>query len=415
MPRLSNRAKETFISPFRKMLPIAAETKKRGIEVFHLNIGQPDFDIPESAWDAFRKIDKKGIPYGQAEGQWNYRKKLCSYYRSKGQNVKPEEIVVTTGASEGILFSLLTVADAGDSVLIPQPYYANYLGFCQMAGVKINPLLTYFENDFSLPDLGEIEKTISPETRAIILCNPNNPTGKVYTPADLKKLVPLLEKYDLFLIMDEAYREFVYDGIPFGSALDLPEIQERVIVIESASKRFNACGLRVGGVIARNHEIIEGISRYARLRLSPPVIGQWLAQYSLQASDEYFEKVLQEYDQRRNLLLEKFQEHPHIQVNAPEGGFYLFLKLPILNSDHFCEWLLRDFRYRNATVMLSPGTGFYSTEQHGKNEVRIAYVLDHEKLNRAADCLIEALRIYDYTDKKLLQAQPALTLEEPGS
>ena len=409
MPKLSRRAQDTFISPFRKMLPIAAETKKQGVKVFHLNIGQPDFDIPESAWKAFRKIDKKGIPYGQAEGQLKYRKKLCAYYRSKGHDVEPREIVVTTGASEGILFSLLTIADAGDSVLIPQPYYANYLGFCQMAGVRINPILTSFEDGFALPLPEQIEKNISPNTRAILLCNPNNPTGKVYTLPDLKKIVPLLEKHDLFLIMDEAYREFVYDDIPYGSTLDLAGIRDRVIVIESASKRFNACGLRVGGVISRNPDIIEGVSRYARLRLSPPVIGQWLAQYSLQASEMYFDTVLQEYDQRRKLLMKKFQDYPQIRVNAPEGGFYLFMQLPILNSDHFCEWLLKDFRHQNATVMLSPGTGFYSSPGLGNNEVRIAYVLKQENLKRAADCLIEALNVYEYTDRRLLQEQPVGT------
>lgn len=394
MPQLSERVKETFASPFRKFLPLAQQAKDRGTTVIHLNIGQPDFLMPKGSLDGIADDYLKYIPYGDAEGQMPLRKAWCGYYEKFGVTLNPEELIITCGASEGIYFTLMAIADAGDQIIVPEPFYANYNGFCQMAGVEIVSLFSSIEDGFPIPDIAAFEQAIGPKSKAILLSNPNNPSGKVYSPEMLKLLADLVKKHNLFLLVDEAYSEFVYEGFEFKSALTLKGIEQHVVVIDSISKRFNACGVRVGAIVSRNTDLLQHIARYSRLRLSPPMLGQTFATRALQLPEKYHIDLREEFAERRATVLKRLDEMDHVLYHAPEGAFYLFVQLPIDDSDRFCAWLLTDFTYQGKTVMLSPGTGFYATPGKGKNEVRIAYILEKGQLEEAMDCLANALEVY---------------------
>lgn len=392
MPRISQRASAIFESPFRKYLPLAAGAKARGVDVIHLNIGQPDFRMPEID---FATLDFKDyVPYGHAEGEAALRQAWCRYNRRFDIHLDPEHLLITTGASEGILFALLAVADVGGEVIVPEPFYANYNGFAQMAGLEIKPIFSSITKGFAIPVKEEFEQEIGPSTKAILLSNPNNPSGKVYSKETLEDLASLARKHELFLIVDEAYSEFLYEGFDFYSALRLEDVDDNVIVVDSVSKRFNGCGIRVGAIASRNEEIIEHIARFGRLRLSPPMLGQKIALAALSLDRDYHQPVVKEFASRRDLLLSRLSQLPDVIFHAPEGAFYMLVRLPIQDSEHFCAWLLTDFQYEGKTVMLSPGTGFYATAQKGTDEVRIAYILGKERLSPAMDCLEKALQVY---------------------
>ncbi|MCB0689597.1 MAG: pyridoxal phosphate-dependent aminotransferase [Saprospiraceae bacterium] len=394
MPHLSQRVKDTFASPFRKFLPLAQQAKDRGTQVIHLNIGQPDFLMPKGSLDGIADDYLKFIPYGEAEGQMPLRNAWCSYYEKFGVRISQEELIITCGASEGIYFTLMAIADAGDEIIVPEPFYANYNGFCQMAGVNIVSLFSSIEDGFPIPDIESFEKAIGPRTKGILLSNPNNPSGKVYNLQMLKSLASLVKKYNLFLLVDEAYSEFVYDGFEFFPALTLEGIEQNVVVIDSISKRFNACGVRVGAIASRNTDLLQHIARYSRLRLSPPMLGQTFATRALKLPESYHIHLREEFAERRAIILKRLDQLDQVLYHAPEGAFYLFVQLPIDDSDRFCAWLLTDFSYQGKTVMLSPGTGFYATPGKGKNEVRIAYILEGNMLEQAMDCLENALATY---------------------
>lgn len=394
MPELSERVKSTFASPFRKFLPLAQEAKARGTKVIHLNIGQPDFLMPKGSLDGIAEDYLKFIPYGDAEGQMPLRKSWCEYYKKFGVSLSAEELMITSGASEAIYFTLMSIADPGDEIIVPEPFYANYNGFCQMAGVEIVSLFSSIEDGFPIPDIEAFEKAISPRTKAILLSNPNNPSGKVYSLDMLNSLADLVKRHNLFLLVDEAYSEFVYEGFEFNSALTLTGLEHNVVVIDSISKRFNACGVRVGAISSRNTDLLHHVARYARLRLSPPMLGQTFATHALKLPDEYHVHLREDFAERRATILRRLDQMENVLYHAPEGAFYLFVKLPIDDSDKFCAWLLTDFSFQGKTVMLSPGTGFYATPGKGKDEVRIAYILEKDALDEAMDCLANALTTY---------------------
>ena len=402
MPRISNRAVEVFESPFRKYLPLAENAKKRGIDVIHLNIGQPDFKMPEIDFAKLGFTDY--IPYGNAEGEEELRKAWCNYNKRFGIDLDPNHLLITTGASEGILFSLLAVADAGDEIIVPEPFYANYNGFCQIAGLEIKPIFSSIAEGFAIPSLEAFEEAINPKTKAILLSSPNNPSGKVYSKSTLLALGELVKRHNLFLIVDEAYSEFLYEGFEFFSALRIKQLEDHIIVVDSVSKRFNGCGIRVGAVASRNTQMIDHIARYARLRLSPPMVGQQISLAALRLDSAYHIPIVKEYASRRSLLLSRLQELDNVLFHAPEGAFYMLVRLPIDDSEHFCSWLLTDFDHDGFTVMLSPGTGFYATPGKGLDEVRIAYILNKERLAMAMDCLQDALQIYPGVEKPAQQA-----------
>ena len=394
MPQFSLRVHETFASPFRKFVPLADEAKARGVKVIHLNIGQPDFLMPEEALHALQSEQPPFIPYGPASGILEVRKAWCQYYQKFGVNLDPEDLMISTGASEAIYFTLLAIADAGDEIIIPEPFYANYNGFCQMAGVKIVPLYSSLEEGFPIPSQEAFEAVITPRTKAIMLSNPNNPSGKVYSRETLLSLVELARKHDIFLLVDEAYSEFVYDDFEFHSALSLPDGDEHVVVIDSISKRFNACGVRVGFVATRNRDLLTQIVKYCRLRLSAPMLGQSFAKSALALSETYHQNLLADFTIRRATILQRLCQMPEVTYHTPEGAFYIFVKLPIDDADAFCAWLLTDFQHEGKTVMLSPGTGFYATPGKGVDEIRIAYMIETRHLHQAMDCLEVALATY---------------------
>ncbi len=402
MPQLSERVKITFASPFRKFLPLAQAAKDRGTRVIHLNIGQPDFLMPKNSLDGLADEYLKFIPYGDAEGQMPLRDAWCNYYKKFDISINTNELIITCGASEGIYFTLMSVADAGDEIIVPEPFYANYNGFCQMAGVEIVSLFSSIEDGFPIPDIAAFEAAIGPKTKAILLSNPNNPSGKVYNRQMLELLADLVKKHHLYLLVDEAYSEFIYEDFEFTSALTLSGIDQNVVVIDSISKRFNACGVRVGAIASRNVDLLQHIARYSRLRLSPPMLGQTFATRALQISPEYHIHLREEFAERRTTILNRLDQMDDVVYHAPEGAFYMFVQLPIDDSDKFCAWLLTDFSYEGKTVMLSPGTGFYATPGKGKDEVRIAYILEKDFLEQAMDCLQNALAVYPGTRKNLL-------------
>ena len=394
MPKFSDRAQATFASPFRKFIPLADDAKARGTEVIHLNIGQPDFLMPQVAAKASKEKHTEFIPYGPAAGLPSVRAAWCAYYKKFSISVAVEDLMITTGASEGIFFTLLGICDPGDQVIVPEPFYANYNGFCQMAGVEIVPLFSSIDEGFPIPDLAAFEQAIGPRSKAILLSNPNNPSGKIYSEETLYALLELAIRHDIFLMIDEAYSEFVYDDFKYRSALTLDGGSKHIIVIDSISKRFNACGVRVGCIVTKNHALLEQIVKYSRLRLSPPMLGQAFAESALQLDTTYHEALLRDFTSRRATLIKRLSQLPAVSFHKPEGAFYILVRLPIDDSDAFCAWLLTDFVHEGRTVMLSPGTGFYATPGKGLDEVRIAYMIKETSIEQAMDCLEAALMVY---------------------
>lgn len=381
-------------SPIRKLVPYAEKAKKAGIKVFHLNIGQPDIETPEVALNAIRSFDDKVVEYSHSAGILSYREKLTEYYSKYNIDITPEEIIVGAGASEALLFTMNTCLDTGDEIIIPEPFYANYNGFAINAGINVVPIHSDIESGFALPPISEFEKSITPRTKAILICNPNNPTGYLYSREEMEALSDLVLKYDLYLITDEVYREFCYDGREHYSAMYLEGIENNVVMVDSVSKRYSACGFRVGCMISRNKEVIQTALKFAQARLSPPTFGQVAAEAAVDTPDEYFEAVLEEYHKRREVVVESINNIEGAYCPNPKGAFYVVARLPIDNSDRFCQWLLEDFSYRGETVMFAPASGFYSTPGMGKDEVRISYVLNVEELKRSMECLEEALKVY---------------------
>jgi len=394
MPSISKRGVEVPLSPFRKLVPIADRVKAEGKHVYHLNIGQPDIETPAAAMAKVKETDLKILAYSAAAGNASYRAKLVEYYARFGAEVTADQVIVTTGASEAIQFLFMACMDHGDEMVVPEPFYANYNGFAHIADINVVPVTCALEDGFSLPDAKAFEAVITPKTKAIFITNPNNPTGCFYPEKALKELAQVVKKYDLYLFVDEVYREFCYDGQDFFSVLRLEEIENNVVVIDSVSKRYSACGARVGAMVTRNEELIEAVVKYAKLRLSPPGLGQILAEGALEMDDSYMNEVKEEYDRRRNVVFERLQKMEGVISYLPGGAFYCFAEFPVENADHFCQWLLEKFEHKGATVMLSPGEGFYATPGLGVNQVRIAYVLNPTDLHAAMDCLEEALKVY---------------------
>jgi aspartate aminotransferase len=381
-------------SPIRKLVPFSEEAKRKGRKVYHLNIGQPDIPTPDVAFNALRNLNLKVIEYSHSAGNESYRRKLAEYYRKNGINIDHTELLITTGGSEAILFSLMSCINPGDEVITPEPYYANYNGFAITAGVKIVPVTSYIKNDFALPPISEIEKKITPATRGIIICNPNNPTGYLYSKKELLHIREIVKEHDLFLFSDEAYREFCYDGAEHISAMKLEGIENNVIMLDSVSKRYSECGIRIGALITKNKDVISTALKFAQARLSPPGLGQIAAEASIETPPEYFKEVNEEYTARRNFLVETLNKIPGVYCPKPKGAFYTVVKLPVHDADDFARWLLEEFEYKNQTVMIAPASGFYSTPGYGKNEARIAYVLRIDDLKNAMLVLAEALKVY---------------------
>ncbi len=394
MPSISKRGNEMPSSPIRKLVPFSEAAKKRGVKVYHLNIGQPDIKTPQVAIDAIKNIDREVLEYSDSAGIPEYREKLTHYYKQQNINVKKEDILVTTGGSEAFIFAFFCCFNPGDEIIIPEPFYANYSSFANAMGIVIKPISSKFEDDFSLPPIAEFEKLITPITKGIFICNPNNPTGYLYSEEELKQLSDIVLKYNLFLLSDEVYREFCYDGNNHFSALNLEGLEENVILIDSVSKRYSECGIRIGSLVSRNKEILKVTTKFAQARLSPPLLGQIAACASLDVAPEYSKGVYDEYLNRRNVLVEGLNKIPGVKSLTPKGAFYTMTKLPVENSDDFCQWILSDFEYEGQTVMMAPGSGFYSTPNLGNDEVRIAYVLNEEELNKALLVIEKALEVY---------------------
>jgi aspartate aminotransferase len=394
MPKISKKGQMMPESPIRKLVPYAEAAKKKGRKVYHLNIGQPDIETPKIALDAIRSFDQKVVAYSHSAGILSYREKLCEYYRKHDIDITPDEIIVGAGASEAILFAMNSCLDGGDEIIIPEPFYANYNGFAINAGVKVKPIFSDISTGFALPPIADFEKAITERTKAILICNPNNPTGYLYSQQELETLRDIVEKHDLFLITDEVYREFCYDGLTHYSAMYLKGIEDHVIMIDSVSKRYSACGFRIGCMISKNKEVMSTALKFAQARLSPPSFGQVAAEAAVDTPDSYFDAVGVEYLARRNVVVESINNIPGAHCPVPKGAFYVVASLPIDDSDKFCRWLLEDFEYENSTVMFAPASGFYSTEGRGKDEVRISYVLNVEDLKKSMKCLEEALKVY---------------------
>ncbi|MBN1132883.1 MAG: pyridoxal phosphate-dependent aminotransferase [Bacteroidales bacterium] len=394
MPRISNKGVSMPPSPIRKLVPFAEEAKRKGRKVYHLNIGQPDIPTPEGAIQAIRNLSDRVIEYSHSAGHEGYRKKLSDFYRKIGLDVDYSDILVTTGGSEAITFSLMSTTDPGDEVIVPEPFYANYNGFSIASGVRIVPVTSVIENGFALPPAEEFEKLITPRTKAILICNPNNPTGYLYSQKELERLGEIVKKHDLYLFSDEVYREFCYDGAVHFSVLKLKGLDEHVIMTDSVSKRYSMCGVRIGTLVSRNKSIISTALKFAQARLSPPSLGQLAGEAALNTPDSYFTGVYDEYIERRNFMVEALNHIPGVICPKPKGAFYTVVHLPVDDSDKFSQWILSDFDYHNQTVMIAPASGFYATPGLGRQEVRIAYVLKKEDLKNAIETLAEALRIY---------------------
>lgn len=380
-------------SPIRKLVPYSEEAKKKGIKVHHMNIGQPDIETPPSIIQAVKDSEIKVLAYSHSAGNESYRKKLCSYYKKLGLDISPDQIIITAGGSEGIIFGLMSCMDPGDEVIIPEPFYANYNGFAVMAGVKIIPITSSIETGFSLPPISDFEKLITPRTKGILICNPNNPTGYLYSKEEMKSLEEICLKHNLYFFSDEAYREFCYEGHAM-SALELTSIQDQVIIFDTISKRYSACGARIGAFITKNKDVYDTAMKFAQARLSPPGLAQILAEAALDLPDNYFDIPKAAYQSRRDLLVKRLNAMNGVVCPNPGGAFYVIAKLPIDDGDRFCQWLLESFTHNNQTVMLAPASGFYNTSGLGKNEVRLAYVINENDINQAMDCLEEALKIY---------------------
>ena len=394
MPNISKRGKACPASPIRKLVPYSDEAKKRGIKVYHLNIGQPDIETPENVLEKIRHMDLKVIEYSHSAGILSYRKKLVEYYKRVGIEVTPDEMIVTTGGSEGILFAMLVCLNPGDEIIIPEPFYANYNGFAIAAGIVVKPIESFIDDGFGLPPRRAVEEAITPRTKAIMICNPNNPTGYLYSKEELLLLRDIVRQHNLYLFSDEVYREFCYDGKQHYSVMNLEGIDQNVVLLDSISKRYSACGVRIGVMISKNKEIINTAMKFAQARLSPPTFGQIAGEEAVNTPDSYLVKVLAEYVQRRNIVVESINKMEGCFCPIPGGAFYAVARLPIDDSDKFCQWLLEDFSFEGQTVMLAPATGFYSTPGRGKDEVRISYVLNLTDLKNAMKCLEEGLKAY---------------------
>lgn len=394
MPQISQRGKEMPASPIRKLVPYAEEAKRRGVKVYHLNIGQPDIPTPEIALNAVRTMKEKVIEYSHSAGIETYRRKLAEYYKKMGINIEYTDLIITTGGSEAISFAFNSALNPGDEVIIPEPYYANYNAFAKMAGVVLKPIFSHIDNGFALPPIADFEKVITPKTKGIAICNPNNPTGYLYSKEELETLATLIKKYDLYLFSDEVYREFCYDGNEHFSALNLKGIEDNVIMVDSVSKRYSACGVRIGCIVSRNKELMTTALKFAQARLSPPSLGQILAEGALETDKKYFDEVYNEYIARRNFMCSELNKMKGVKTPVPKGAFYSIVELPIDDSDKFCQWMLSDFSYKQQTVMMAPATGFYATPGLGKNQVRMAYVLKIEDLKNAMETLAEGLKVY---------------------
>jgi aspartate aminotransferase len=394
MPAISNRGEELPESAIRKLVPYAEKAKSQGRKVYHLNIGQPDIKTPQHAIERIRNFNFDLIPYGHSFGNDTYRAKLAQYYRDRNLEVDASQILITTGGSEAISFAFMVCFNPGEEVIIPEPFYANYQSFAIANNVVIKPLTSHIENGFQLPSIAEFEKVIGPNTKGIFICNPNNPTGYVYTREELLQLQELVLKYDLFLIADEVYSEFVYDGKLHYSVLELNRIRENVVMVDSVSKRFSACGIRIGSLVSKNKKVIQTIAKLAMARLCPPMLGQVVAEAAVDSPPEYMEDVYQEYLQRRDYFINALNEIDGVFSSMPMGAFYSMVRLPIDDSDRFCQWMLEEFEHKGATVMMAPASGFYSTPGIGNNQVRVAYVLNREDLKEAVECLKMALEVY---------------------
>ena len=394
MPNISERGQSMPESPIRKLVPFAESAKKKGRTVYHLNIGQPDIETPEVALDAVKNIDLNVIEYSHSAGIESYRRGLADYYNNHGLNVSFEDILVTTGGSEALLFAFNSCLNPGDEVIIPEPFYANYNGFATTAGVNIVPVTANINDGFALPPISEFEKLITPNTKAILICNPGNPTGYLYSKEELETLRDIVKKHNLYLFADEVYREFCYDGKTHYSVFNLEGIDNNIIVVDSVSKRYSMCGARIGAFISKNKEIVATALKYAQARLSPPTLGQIAGEAALKTPQRYFDEVIEEYVERRDILINGLNSIEGVVCPNPGGAFYAVAQLPVENAEDFCQWLLEEFEYNNQTVMVAPAAGFYATKGLGKQEVRIAYVLQKELLVNAVECLKQALQVY---------------------
>ena len=393
MLQISHRGQEMPASPIRKLVPFAEAAKKKGTKVFHLNIGQPDIETPKMCLDAVRNADFTVLEYSHSAGNESYRKKLVQYYAKNNIEVSANQIIITTGGSEAILFGFMACLDAGDEVIIPEPFYANYNGFAIQADVAVKPITSSIKTGFALPPIEDFEKAITPKTKAIIVCNPNNPTGYLYSAAEMETLKQIVLKHDLYLFADEAYREFCYEGT-HTSAMHLKGAEQHVVLMDTISKRYSACGGRIGALVTKNSDVLGAAMKFAQARLSPPFYAQILGEAAVDLPDNYFDSTRAEYKRRRDTIVKRLNAMPGVFCPNPGGAFYAMASLPIDNSDAFCQWLLQEFSHEGKTIMLAPATGFYSTPGLGSNEVRLAYVLNVEDINRAMDCLEVALLQY---------------------
>lgn len=394
MPHISERAVQMPQSPIRKLAPLATAAENRGIKIYHLNIGQPDLKTPEEGLDILRHIGRDILEYSPSQGFLSYRRKLVDYYHRYNISLTPDDIIITTGGSEAVLFAFMSCLNPGDEIIVPEPAYANYMAFAISAGARIRTVSTTIEEGFSLPKVEKFEELINERTRAILICNPNNPTGYLYTRREMNQIRDLVKKHDLYLFSDEVYREFIYTGSPYISACHLEGIEQNVILIDSVSKRYSECGIRIGALITKNEEVRNAVMKFCQARLSPPLLGQLVAEASIDTSEDYLREMYDEYVERRNCLIDGLNKIPGVYSPIPMGAFYTMARLPIDDTERFCAWCLEEFSYENETIMMAPGAGFYTTPGAGHNEVRIAYVLNKHDLERALFILGRALEAY---------------------
>ena len=394
MPKISTKGGLMPLSPIRKLVPFAEQAKKEGVKVFHLNIGQPDIKTPEVALNAIRNSNLEVLEYSRSEGSETYREKLSEYYRKNNIQIDADNIIITTGGSEALLFTFGSIMDLGDEVIIPEPFYANYNGFSIAQGVKVVPVFSGIDSNFALPPIADFEALITPRTKAILICNPGNPTGYLYSKNEIQQLAAIVKKHDLFLIADEVYREFTYDGLEHYSVMQEEGIETNAIIIDSVSKRYSMCGARIGCIVTRNKSVLNTAMKFAQARLSPPTYGLIASEAALDTPNNYFSEVISEYVERRNVLIKELKKIDGVKVATPNGAFYCIVELPVLNTDDFAQWMLESFRLNNQTIMVAPAAGFYSTPGLGKNQVRIAYVINKEDLKTAVAILKAALNEY---------------------
>ena len=406
MPTISTKGLNMPSSPIRKLVPYADAAKKRGTKVYHLNIGQPDLETPKAFWDKLAHLDMKVLAYCPSDGYASYRAKFAQYYNRIGIAVDASNFIITNGGSEALMFAMMSCINEGEEVIIPEPMYANYIGFATSSDVTVKPIPCSIQDGFALPPIAEFEKLITPKTKAILICNPNNPTGYLYSKEELETLRELVLEHDLYLFVDEVYREFIYGESKHFSALNLEGLAQNVVVIDSISKRFSACGARIGAIVTRNQEVLAAAMKFAQARLSPPSLGQLAGESLFDLGQDYYDGVKQEYQRRRDLMVQLLNDIPEVRCPKPGGAFYAVAQLPIDDADAFCQWMLESYSYEGATVMMAPATGFYATAGSGKNEVRIAYVLNTDELTKAIECLKEGLKVYKgaHSESKNLQS-----------